>query len=237
VSRRWYWRSTRISFGIFAAILCIPRRAGDGRVGPDRRLLKLPHQQLQKMEGKFGAASIRLADLSRLNVKYKLRRLHAAMGFSQFPARSGKRFTSLKVMMNTDATDLIWSGDTVAGVSADTPEGPVEIRSELTIGCDGRHSIVRQRANLEVEEIGAPMDVLWFRAGKRGNEERKPVCAARARQMLGHLRSRRLLAMRLRDRQGTIRCGQGGRTGCFSKRCDCACANPHARDCGREKLG
>ena len=46
----------------------------------------------------------------------------------------------------------------------------MEIRADLTIGCDGRHSVVRPRAGLEVEEIGAPMDVLWFRAGKRANE-------------------------------------------------------------------
>jgi 2-polyprenyl-6-methoxyphenol hydroxylase-like FAD-dependent oxidoreductase len=132
--------------------------------------LKLPHQQLQKMEGKFGVASIRLADLNRLNVKYNFIAFMPQWDFLNFLRESGKRFTSLKVMMNTDATNLIWSGDAVAGVNANTPEGPVEIRSELTIGCDGRHSIVRQRANLEVEEIGAPMDVLWFRAGKRGNE-------------------------------------------------------------------
>jgi 2-polyprenyl-6-methoxyphenol hydroxylase-like FAD-dependent oxidoreductase len=132
--------------------------------------LKLPHQQLQKMDGKFGAASIRIADLSRLNVKYNFIAFMPQWDFLNFLRESGKRFTSLKVMMNTDATNLIWSGDAVAGVNANTPEGPVEIRSELTIGCDGRHSIVRQRANLEVEEIGAPMDVLWFRIGKRGNE-------------------------------------------------------------------
>ena len=72
--------------------------------------------------------------------------------------------------MNANATDLIWSGDSVTGVIADTPEGPVEIRAELTVGCDGRHSIVRERANLKVEEIGAPMDVLWFRAGRRADE-------------------------------------------------------------------
>ncbi len=132
--------------------------------------LKLPHQQLQKMDGKFGAASIRIADLSRLNVKYNFIAFMPQWDFLNFLRESGKRFTSLKIMMNTDATNLIWSGDAVAGVNANTPEGPVEIRSELTIGCDGRHSIVRQRANLEVEEIGAPMDVLWFRIGKRGNE-------------------------------------------------------------------
>ncbi len=90
--------------------------------------------------------------------------------FLDFLRDNGKRFPSLKVMMNTDATDLIWSGDTVIGVTADTPEGPVEIRADLTIGCDGRHSTVRRCAKLEVEEIGAPMDVLWFRASRRPDE-------------------------------------------------------------------
>src|ERR1700737_3291982 len=80
------------------------------------------------------------------------------------------RFASLKVMMSADATDLIWSGEAVAGVKATTPEGPVDIRADLTIGCDGRHSTVRECAGLAVEEIGAPMDVLWFRAGRKSNE-------------------------------------------------------------------
>jgi 2-polyprenyl-6-methoxyphenol hydroxylase-like FAD-dependent oxidoreductase len=90
--------------------------------------------------------------------------------FLNFLRENGRRFPSLKVMMNANATDLVWSGDTVVGVKTDTPEGPVEIRAELTIGCDGRHSIVREKAGLEVEEIGAPMDVLWFRAGKGASE-------------------------------------------------------------------
>jgi len=132
--------------------------------------LKLPHQQLQKMEGQFGGTTVRLADLSRLKVNYPFVALMPQWDFLNFLRENGKRFASLKVMMNTDATDLIWSGNTVSGVIADTPEGPVEIHADLTIGCDGRHSIVRQRANLGVEEIGAPMDVLWFRAGRRADE-------------------------------------------------------------------
>jgi 2-polyprenyl-6-methoxyphenol hydroxylase-like FAD-dependent oxidoreductase len=132
--------------------------------------LKLPHQQLQKMDGKFGGTSIRIADLSRLKVKYPFIAFMPQWDFLNFLRESGKRFPTLKVMMNADATDLVWSGGSVAGVLADTPDGAVEIRADLTIGCDGRHSIVRQRANLEVEEIGAPMDVLWFRAGKRAGE-------------------------------------------------------------------
>jgi 2-polyprenyl-6-methoxyphenol hydroxylase-like FAD-dependent oxidoreductase len=132
--------------------------------------LKLPHQQLQKMDGKFGGTSIRIADLSRLKVKYPFIAFMPQWDFLNFLREAGKRFPTLRVLMNADATDLIWSGGSVAGVLADTPDGPVEIRADLTIGCDGRHSTVRQRANLEVEEIGAPMDVLWFRSGKRAGE-------------------------------------------------------------------
>jgi 2-polyprenyl-6-methoxyphenol hydroxylase-like FAD-dependent oxidoreductase len=132
--------------------------------------LKVPHQQLQKMNGQFGNESIRIADLSRLNVKYPFIAMMPQWDFLNFLRESGKRFASLQVMMNANATDLIRSNDSVVGVNADTPEGPIEIRAGLTIGCDGRHSIVRERAALEVEEIGAPMDVLWFRAGRRANE-------------------------------------------------------------------
>ncbi|MEA2890394.1 MAG: hypothetical protein QOI05_1187 [Bradyrhizobium sp.] len=132
--------------------------------------LKLPHQELQKMDGQFGGTAIRIADLSRLNAKYPFIAFMPQWDFLNFLREHGKRFASLSVMMNAEATDLIWSGDTVVGVKADTPEGPVDIRADLTVGCDGRHSIVREKAKLEVEEIGAPMDVLWFRAGKRGDE-------------------------------------------------------------------
>jgi 2-polyprenyl-6-methoxyphenol hydroxylase-like FAD-dependent oxidoreductase len=132
--------------------------------------LKLPHQQLQKMDGNFGGDSIRIADLGRLKIKYPFIAFMPQWDFLNFLRESGKRFASLRVMMDADATDLIRSGDAVVGVTANTPGGPVEIRADLTIACDGRHSIVRQRANLEVEEIGAPMDVLWFRVGKRASE-------------------------------------------------------------------
>src|SRR5712675_3476386 len=137
--------------------------------------LKLPHQRLQKMDGKFGEVSIRIADLSRLKVNYPFIAFMPQWDFLNFLRESGKRFSSLRVLMNAEATDLIWSDGAVVGVQAGTPDGPVEIRADLTIGCDGRHSIVRERAGLEVEEIGAPMDVLWFRVGK--GEESESVFA------------------------------------------------------------
>jgi 2-polyprenyl-6-methoxyphenol hydroxylase-like FAD-dependent oxidoreductase len=146
--------------------------------------LKVPHQELQKMDGQFGDEAIRIADLSRVNVKYPFIAMMPQWDFLNFLRESGKRFACLNVMMNANATDLIRSGDAVVGITADTQEGPVEIRAGLTIGCDGRHSIVRERAGLEVEEIGAPMDVLWFRAGRRANETENLFARVQTGKML-----------------------------------------------------
>ncbi|HZC98245.1 MAG TPA: FAD-dependent oxidoreductase [Bradyrhizobium sp.] len=135
--------------------------------------LKLPHQQLQKLDGMIGGSSVRIADLSRLDVKYNFIAFMPQWDFLNFLRENGKRFASLKVMMSTEATDLIQNGDRVAGVRAKTAEGMIDIHADLTVACDGRHSLVRERAGLAIEEIGAPMDVLWFRAGKRANENER----------------------------------------------------------------
>ena len=132
--------------------------------------LKLPHQQLQKMNGMFGGTPVRIADLSRLDVKYPFIAFMPQWDFLNSLRESGRRFASLKVMMSAEAVDLIHDGDRIAGVKVKTPDGVVDIEADLTVACDGRHSLVRERAGLPIEEIGAPMDVLWFRAGKRENE-------------------------------------------------------------------
>ncbi len=135
--------------------------------------LQLPHQRLQKMDGLFAGTAVRLADLSRLPVKYPFIAFMPQWDFLNFLREAGKRFPSLKVMMSTEAVDLIRDGGRIAGVRAKTPDGMVDIAADLTIACDGRHSTVRECAGLHVEEIGAPMDVLWFRAGKAADETEK----------------------------------------------------------------
>jgi 2-polyprenyl-6-methoxyphenol hydroxylase-like FAD-dependent oxidoreductase len=122
------------------------------------------------MKGMFNGHLAELADFTRLPTHCQFIAFMPQWDFLNFLRESGKRYASLKVMMSTEATDLIRRGDTVTGVRAMTPDGPIEIEADLTVACDGRHSTVRERAGLEVEEIGAPMDVLWFRAGRRPNE-------------------------------------------------------------------
>ena len=72
--------------------------------------------------------------------------------------------------MRAEAVDLIEEGGRIVGVRADTPEGAIEVHADLTVGCDGRHSTVRARAGLAVKELGAPMDVLWFRLTKKPHD-------------------------------------------------------------------
>lgn len=129
--------------------------------------LKVPHQRLQKMDGLIGGTKVRIADLSRLDTKYPFIAFMPQWDFLNFLREAGQRFASLEVLMSTEAVDLIRRGDSVAGVRARTPAGILDIEADLTIACDGRHSTVRERAGLGVEEIGAPMDVLWFRAGRK----------------------------------------------------------------------
>ena len=69
--------------------------------------------------------------------------------------------------MRAEATDLIEEGGRVVGVRATTPEGALEIRADLVVGADGRHSTVRESAGLKGDDLGAPMDVLWFRLPRK----------------------------------------------------------------------
>jgi len=146
--------------------------------------LKLPHQKLQKLDGMFGGTSVRIADLSRLDTKYPFIAFMPQWDFLNFLREAGKRFPSLKVMMSAEATDLIRRGEAIAGIRANTAEGMIDIEADLTIACDGRHSTMRERAGLAVEEIGAPMDVLWFRAGRRPNETENVFARVEAGKMM-----------------------------------------------------
>jgi 2-polyprenyl-6-methoxyphenol hydroxylase-like FAD-dependent oxidoreductase len=128
--------------------------------------LKLPHQQISQLNGQFGNTSIRLADMSRLDTPCPYIAFMPQWDFLNFLDSKGKRFSSLQVMKNTEAVDLIQDGQRISGVVAKTAEGQLRISADLTVACDGRHSILREKAGLKVEDIGAPIDVLWFRVGK-----------------------------------------------------------------------
>jgi 2-polyprenyl-6-methoxyphenol hydroxylase-like FAD-dependent oxidoreductase len=95
--------------------------------------------------------------------------------FLNLLAERAQRYPTFRLLMGHAATDLITGEGRVLGVSAMTNGRPVEVRADLVIGADGRHSIVRERAGLVVEDLGAPMDVLWFRLARKPGDPDQPV--------------------------------------------------------------
>ncbi len=87
--------------------------------------------------------------------------------FLDFLAGHARAHPGFSLRMRTEVTDLVQEDGTVVGVHARGPKGELEVRADLVVGCDGRDSLVRRRAGLKVEELGAPIDVLWFRVTRR----------------------------------------------------------------------
>jgi len=128
--------------------------------------LKRPHQQLGQIGGDFGGDYLRVADFSKLDVPARFIAMMPQWHFLDFLAEKAGKFPSLQLKRNAEAIDLIDDGARVTGVIARTPEGELRVSADLVVGCDGRHSVTRRCAGLVVEDIGAPIDVLWFRVGK-----------------------------------------------------------------------
>ena len=132
--------------------------------------LALPHQDAPRLEGRIGTSTITMADFSHVPTRCKFIALMPQWDFLNFMSDRAKRYPSFHLELNAEVNDLIEDNGRVAGVRAQTPEGPVEIHANLIVGADGRSSTVRARANLEVEDFGAPIDVLWMRLSRRPSD-------------------------------------------------------------------
>ena len=133
-------------------------------------LLKLPHRRVERLGGIVGDTPIRIADFSHLPTHCKFVALMPQWDFLNFIAERGRRYPSFHLRMRAEVTDLVEEGGRIVGVRATTPDGPLTVRSTLVVGADGRGSVVRARAGLKVEDLGAPIDVLWMRLSRRPSD-------------------------------------------------------------------
>lgn len=133
-------------------------------------LLKLPHNPVRELKVEVGDTMIDFANFSFLPPHRAFIAMMPQWHFLNFLAEKASQYPSFHLMMQTNATDLIEEGGRVAGVRAETPEGPIEVRADLVVGCDGRHSTTRERAGFQIEDIGAPIDVLWLRVSRLPGE-------------------------------------------------------------------
>jgi 2-polyprenyl-6-methoxyphenol hydroxylase-like FAD-dependent oxidoreductase len=129
--------------------------------------LKLPHQELTHLDAQIGDAHLTIADFSRLPTRCKVLAFMPQWDFLNFIAAKARRYSAFRLLMEAEATALLQRDGRVTGLLAQTANGTLRIEADLCVGADGRHSIVREKAGLEVIDFGAPMDALWMRISKQ----------------------------------------------------------------------
>jgi len=132
--------------------------------------LKLPHSEIPALAVEIGGRTLKIAEFARVPTPCKFVALMPQWDFLNFLADRSRRFGSLRVMMSSQVTSLIEAAGRIEGVHATTAQGPIEIRADLVVGCDGRTSTVRTASGLVVHTLGSPIDVLWFRLSKKAGD-------------------------------------------------------------------
>lgn len=137
------------------------------QLGFIREFLALPHTRAEKLHAEIGGEKVTIADFSWLPVKNRFIAFMPQWDFLNFIAGKAGQFENFRLLMNAPVTELIQNGGKIRGLMVETPEGLLTIEADLVIGADGRNSIVREKAGLEIERFGVPTEVVWMRLSKQ----------------------------------------------------------------------
>src|SRR5262252_7872256 len=148
--------------------------------------LRLPHRKVDRLSMQIGSRIVRMIDMRHLPTHCKFIALMPQWDFLNFLADHGRRYPQFNLRMRAEATDLIEEAGRIVGVRVHTPDGELTVRADLVVGCDGRHSTVREKAGLQTDDYGAPMDALWFRITRRDSD---------GADVFGHIEAGALLVM------------------------------------------
>jgi 2-polyprenyl-6-methoxyphenol hydroxylase-like FAD-dependent oxidoreductase len=146
--------------------------------------LKLPHSTVREVSLQIGDDHLVVGHFDHLPVHCKFIALMPQWDFLNFLVGQARRYPGFDLRMRTEATDLILDDGRVVGVRAKTPDSEIEIRADLSVACDGRHSTLRERAGFSVERLGAPMDVMWFRISRNDDDPAEVVAHVESGRML-----------------------------------------------------
>ena len=197
--------------------------------------LKRPHQEVRELTVEIGEKRVTVADFSHLPTRCRFVAFMPQWEFLNFLAEQAKGYPSFHLRMQAEVTDVIEDGDRIVGLRASTPERLIEVRADLVVGADGRHSVVRALAGLEGVDHGAPMDVLWMPPFQEPfGRKAEPGWRIGAGRCFVMTRSGRLLAMRHRHPQGRDQRAATARASGLSRRH--RGAQPHALQIGRQEL-
>ena len=134
------------------------------------KFLKQPHHEVRELRAIINGQTVPITDFTKLPTRCKFIAFMPQWDFLNFLSTHAKEFPSFQLLMEHEVIDLTFDQQRVTGVRAKTPRGELEIRADLIIGADGRHSIIQTRAGLERQEFGAPIDVLWMRISKQQDD-------------------------------------------------------------------
>ena len=158
--------------------------------------LKQPHQEVRELRAVVDGQAVPVADFTKLPTRCKFIAFMPQWDFLNFLASHGKRSPTFQLYMEAEVVDLLMEDSHVVGVRAKTARGELEVRADLVIGADGRHSTIHTRAGLEQREFGVPIDVLWMRISKKQGDPK---------QTLGFFQHGKLVV--LLDRDDYWQCG------------------------------
>lgn len=134
------------------------------------KFLNLPHQRVTSAGAIIGDTAFDFADFKHVPARCKFVALMPQWDFLNFLSDHARALPSFELLMEHEARDLLTEGDRISGVSAQNGSLNVRILADLVVGCDGRHSVTRGAAGLELIDHGVPIDVLWFRISRKPDD-------------------------------------------------------------------
>lgn len=151
-------------------------------LGLEEEFLKLPHTRAPKLSAEMGGQTITMADFSRLPVRNRFIAFMPQWDFLNFLSAHASRYPNFRLLMNAKVTEVLQDAGRVHGLQLETPEGAVTLKADLVVAADGRHSVVREKAGLEVESFGSPSEVVWMKLSKQVGDPAETMGHAGPRQ-------------------------------------------------------
>jgi len=153
-------------------------------LGMVEAFLARPHDEAQRISAHFGDETYPVADFSHLPTRCKFVAFAPQWEFLNFLAEQAARFPTFDLRMNAEAVDLQEKDGRIVGVRVAGAGCLDSVRADLVVACDGRHSILRGKAGFAPQDLGAPMDVLWFRLPRRTGDPEEPFGCFRPGRMM-----------------------------------------------------
>jgi 2-polyprenyl-6-methoxyphenol hydroxylase-like FAD-dependent oxidoreductase len=157
-------------------------------LGMLERLLERPHNKFRTFRALIGGRRIEIGDFfSAFDPRWNFLALMPQWEFLDFIADEARLYPTFSLRMRAEVRGLVWRDGRVAGIAVRENGAEREIGASLVIAADGRDSRLRDASQLQVRDLGAPMDVFWFSLPKRRTAENETTGVVTAGRILALL--------------------------------------------------